>query len=398
MSAKISNLDNKIKPSGTMAISNKARELRAEGKSVISFGAGEPDFPTPEYVVEDVKKAASNPINHKYSPAAGLEGLRSEISRTTKEYSKFEVDPSNIVVTNGGKQAILTAFLSVLDPEDEVIIPSPFWTTYPESVKIAGGNPVTLETTKENGFKFTVSDLEALKTNKTKLLIWCSPSNPTGVVYSKEEAEGIYNWAFENNIWIMSDELYEHLVYEGENTPSPAIYDPELKNTIVVNGVSKAYAMTGWRVGWIIANKEVIGLSKKIQSQATSNVSNLSQIAAESALSKGLEVTNEMKIAFNRRREFAINKINSIKDIGVENSVGAFYLFIDVRPYCDGSIDGINSSNDFCDFLLEKYFIAFVPGEAFGAPGFMRLSYALGDDELEDGLNRLEKAINDLNV
>lgn len=398
MSAKISNLDNKIKPSGTMAISNKARELRAEGKSVISFGAGEPDFPTPEYVVEDVKKAASNPINHKYSPAAGLEGLRSEISRTTKEYSKFEVDPSNIVVTNGGKQAILTAFLSVLDPEDEVIIPSPFWTTYPESVKIAGGNPVTLETTKESGFKFTVSDLEALKTNKTKLLIWCSPSNPTGVVYSKEEAEEIYNWAFENNIWIMSDELYEHLVYEGENTPSPAIYDPELKNTIVVNGVSKAYAMTGWRVGWIIANKEVIGLSKKIQSQATSNVSNLSQIAAESALSNGLEVTNEMKIAFNRRREFAINKINSIKDIGVENSVGAFYLFIDVRPYCDGSIDGINSSNDFCDFLLEKYFIAFVPGEAFGAPGFMRLSYALGDDELEDGLNRLEKAINDLNV
>jgi aspartate aminotransferase len=398
MSAKISNLDSKIKPSGTMAISNKARELRAEGKSVISFGAGEPDFPTPEYVVEDVKKAASNPINHKYSPAAGLEGLRSEISRTTKEYSKFEVDPSNIVVTNGGKQAILTAFLSVLDPEDEVIIPSPFWTTYPESVKIAGGNPVTLETTKENGFKFTVSDLEALKTNKTKLLIWCSPSNPTGVVYTKEEAEGIYNWAFENNIWIMSDELYEHLVYEGENTPSPAIYDPELKNTIVVNGVSKAYAMTGWRVGWIIANKEVIGLSKKIQSQATSNVSNLSQIAAESALLNGLEVTNEMKIAFNRRREFAINKINSIKDIGVENSVGAFYLFIDVRPYCDGSIDGINSSNDFCDFLLEKYFIAFVPGEAFGAPGFMRLSYALGDDELEDGLNRLEKAINDLNV
>ena len=398
MSAKISNLDNKIKPSGTMAISNKARELRAKGKSVISFGAGEPDFPTPEYVVEDVKKAASNPINHKYSPAAGLEGLRSEISRTTKEYSKFEVDPSNIVVTNGGKQAILTAFLSVLDTEDEVIIPSPFWTTYPESVKIAGGNPVTLETTKENGFKFTVSDLEALKTNKTKLLIWCSPSNPTGVVYSKEEAEGIYNWAFENNIWIMSDELYEHLVYEGENTPSPAIYDPELKNTIVVNGVSKAYAMTGWRVGWIIANKEVIGLSKKIQSQATSNVSNLSQIAAESALSNGLEVTNEMKIAFNRRREFAINKINSIKDIGVENSVGAFYLFIDVRPYCDGSIDGINSSNDFCDFLLEKYFIAFVPGEAFGAPGFMRLSYALGDDELEDGLSRLEKAINDLNV
>ena len=398
MSAKISNLDNKIKPSGTMAISNKARELRAEGKSVISFGAGEPDFPTPEYVVEDVKKAASNPINHKYSPAAGLEGLRSEISRTTKEYSKFEVDPSNIVVTNGGKQAILTAFLSVLDAEDEVIIPSPFWTTYPESVKIAGGTPVTLETTKENGFKFTVSDLEALKTNKTKLLIWCSPSNPTGVVYSKEEAEAIYNWAFENNIWIMSDELYEHLVYEGENTPSPAIYDPELKNTIVVNGVSKAYAMTGWRVGWIIANKEVIGLSKKIQSQATSNVSNLSQIASESALSNGLDVTNEMKIAFNRRREYAINKINSIKNIGVENSVGAFYLFIDVRSYCNGSIDGINSSNDFCDFLLEKYFIAFVPGEAFGAPGFMRLSYALGDDELEDGLNRLDKAINDLNV
>ena len=392
----ISKLDQKIKPSGTMAISNKSRELKSQGKPVIGFGAGEPDFPSPDYVVDAAIKAAADPKNHKYSPAAGLESLRQIIAKTTKDYSGFEINSDNVIVSNGGKQSILTAFLSILDPGDEVIIPAPYWTTYPEAVKIAGGTPVFIETEKSNNFKVTVEQLEKSKSKNTKMLVWCSPSNPTGVVYSKEEAEEIYEWIFKNDLWILSDELYEHLVYEGETSPSPAIYDPELKNTIIVNGVSKSYSMTGWRVGWLIGNKSVIGLGKKIQSQATSNVSNVSQLAAEAALLNGLEVTNEMKIAFNRRRIFATEKINSIPNLNVVDSTGAFYLFVDVSHYCSGK-NGLNTSEEFCDWLLENYFIAFVPGEVFGTPGFMRLSYALSDEDLDNGLSRLSEAIDNLN-
>ena len=392
----ISKLDQKIKPSGTMAISNKSRELKSQGKPVIGFGAGEPDFPSPDYVVDAAIKAAADPKNHKYSPAAGLESLRQVIAKTTKDYSGFEINSDNVIVSNGGKQSILTAFLSTLDPGDEVIIPAPYWTTYPEAVKIAGGTPVFIETEKSNNFKVTVEQLEKSKSKNTKMLVWCSPSNPTGVVYTKEEAEEIYEWIFKNDLWILSDELYEHLVYEGETSPSPAIYDPELKNTIIVNGVSKSYSMTGWRVGWLIGNKSVIGLGKKIQSQATSNVSNVSQLAAEAALLNGLEVTNEMKIAFNRRRLFATEKINSIPNLNVVDSTGAFYLFVDVSHYCSGK-NGLNTSEEFCDWLLENYFIAFVPGEVFGTPGFMRLSYALSDEDLDNGLSRLSEAIDNLN-
>jgi len=393
----ISKLDKLIKPSGTMAISNKARELKSQGKPVIEFGAGEPDFPSPDYVVDAAKKAIEDPKNHKYSPVAGLASLRNEIARTTLEYSGFEVDPNNILVSNGGKQAIITCLMAILNPTDEVIIPSPYWTTYPEAVKIAGGNPVFIQSTKEQDFKIDVSMLEEAKTDKTKLLIWCSPSNPTGVVYTKDEAESIYQWVFDNNIWIMSDELYEHLVYEGETTPSPALIDKNLNNTLIINGVSKAYSMTGWRVGWLIANNEVIGLAKKIQSQATSNVSNVSQLAAESALKNGLDVTKEMKISFERRRNFAIKKIESIHNLSVVNGVGAFYLYVDVNFYCTGKFLDINSSEDFCNWLIENYFIAFVPGEVFGTNGFMRLSYALSDQELEEGLERLATAIDYLN-
>ena len=392
----ISKLDKKINPSGTMAISNKSRELKSQGKPVIGFGAGEPDFPSPDYVVNAAIKAVSDPKNHKYSPVAGLESLRELIAKTTKDYSGFEVSSDNVIVTNGGKQAIITAFLSTLNPEDEVIIPAPYWTTYPEAVKIAGGTPVFIETEKSNNFKVTVEQLEKSKSQNTKMLVWCSPSNPTGVVYTKEEAEEIYEWIFKNDLWILSDELYEHLVYEGETSPSPAIYDPELKNTIIVNGVSKSYSMTGWRVGWLIGNKSVIGLGKKIQSQATSNVSNVSQLAAEAALLNGLGVTNEMKIAFNRRRLFATEKINSIPNLNVIDSTGAFYLFVDVSHYCSGK-NGLNTSEEFCDWLLENYFIAFVPGEVFGTPGFMRLSYALSDEDLDSGLSRLSEAIDNLN-
>jgi aspartate aminotransferase len=392
----ISKLDKKINPSGTMVISNKSRALKLQGKPVIGFGAGEPDFPSPKYVVDAAIKAVSDPKNHKYSPAAGLQSLREVIAKTTKDYSGFEISSDNVIVTNGGKQAILTAFFSTLDPGDEVIIPAPYWTTYPEAVKIAGGTPVFIETEKSNNFKVTVEQLEKSKTDNTKMLVWCSPSNPTGVVYTKEEAEEIYEWIFKNDIWILSDELYEHLVYEGEKSPSPAIYDPEFKNTIIVNGVSKSYSMTGWRVGWLLGNNNVIGLGKKIQSQATSNVSNVSQLAAEAALLNGLEVTNEMKIAFNRRRLFATEKINSIPNLNVVESTGAFYLFVDVSYYCTEE-NGLRTSEELCDWLLENYYIAFVPGEVFGTPGFMRLSYALSDEDLKEGLKRLETAIKFLN-
>ena len=389
----ISKLNNNITPSGTMAISNKARVLKEQGKPVIGFGAGEPDFPTPSHVIEEVKIASENPTYHKYTAVGGLSILRDEISRTTREYSNFEVNPDNVVVTNGGKQAILTTFMSLLDPGDEVLIPSPYWTTYPEAVKISGGEPVIVDTDFENDFKVTVEQLDEKFTEKTKVLVWVSPSNPTGVVYSKEEAEEIYNWAFDKNIWILSDELYEHLVYEGATSPSPATIDKNLEKTIVVNGVAKAYSMTGWRVGWIIGNDDVIGISKKIQSHATSNVANISQVAAYSALKNGLDSTNEMKKAFDKRRNYALNLFKTLENIRVPNATGAFYVFPDVSHYTKGLIKGVSTSIELCDWLLEKYYIAFVPGEVFGKEGFLRCSYALSDEDLEEGLTRLKDAL-----
>ncbi|MDA9036796.1 pyridoxal phosphate-dependent aminotransferase [Acidimicrobiia bacterium] len=393
----IAKLSKLITPSGTMAISNKARVLREQGKPVIGFGAGEPDFPTPEYVIKDVQVAAEDTSNHKYSPVAGLTILKEEIVRTSELYSGININQENVLVSNGGKHAILTTFMSILNPGDEVLIPSPYWTTYPEAVKISGGNPVIVDTEFGDDFKINTDQLDALKTSRTKVLVWVSPSNPTGVVYTKEEAEKIYTWAFENNVWILSDELYEHLVYEGKTSPSPAQYDTGLKNTIVINGVAKAYSMTGWRVGWIIANTEVIDMAKKIQSHATSNVSNISQIAAYSALKNGLDQTELMKESFNRRRLHAIEEFSNIENINLIKSTGAFYLFPDVSYYSSsGVISGVHNSIDFCNWLLDEYFIAFVPGEVFGKNGFLRCSYALSDDDLHEGLSRFSKAINEL--
>ena len=393
----ISKLSKLITPSGTMAISNKARILREQGKPVIGFGAGEPDFPTPEYVVKDVQVAAEDTSNHKYSPVAGLTILKEEIVRTSQLYSGINVQQENILVSNGGKHAILTTFMSILNPGDEVLIPSPYWTTYPEAVKISGGNPIIVDTEFDDDFKVNTEQLDALKTSKTKILVWVSPSNPTGVVYTKEEAEKIYNWAFENNVWILSDELYEHLVYEGMTSPSPAQYDTELNNTIIINGVAKAYSMTGWRVGWIIANTDVIDMAKKIQSHATSNVSNISQIAAYSALKNGLNETKIMKESFNRRRLYAIEEFSNIENVNLIKSTGAFYLFPDVSYYSsDGVIKGVHNSIDFCNWLLDEYFIAFVPGEVFGKNGFLRCSYALSDNDLHEGLSRFSKAIKEI--
>jgi aspartate/methionine/tyrosine aminotransferase len=341
--------------------------------------------------------AAEDTSNHKYSPVAGLTILKEEIVRTSKLYSGINVQQENILVSNGGKHAILTTFMSILNPGDEVLIPSPYWTTYPEAVKISGGNPIIVDTEFDDDFKVNTDQLDALKTSKTKILVWVSPSNPTGVVYTKEEAEKIYNWAFENNVWILSDELYEHLVYEGMTSPSPAQYDTELNNTIIINGVAKAYSMTGWRVGWIIANTDVIDMAKKIQSHATSNVSNISQIAAYSALKNGLNETKIMKESFNRRRLYAIEEFSNIENVNLIKSTGAFYLFPDVSYYSsNGVINGVHNSIDFCNWLLDEYFIAFVPGEVFGKNGFLRCSYALSDDDLHEGLSRFSKAIKEI--
>ncbi len=392
----ISKLNKIITPSGTMAISNKAKILKKEGKPVIGFGAGEPDFPTPSYVIDDVKAAAENPENHKYTAVAGLEILRNEIAKTTSLYSGFESDPNNIVISNGGKHAIFNTLISILDQNDEVLIPAPYWTTYPEAVKIAGGVPKIVTTSFQDNFKVTVEQLNENLTDKTKALVWVSPSNPTGVVYTKKEAELIYEWAFNNNIWIISDELYEHLVYEGEKTPSPAIYDPNFQNTIVINGVAKAYSMTGWRVGWIIGNDDVINIAKKIQSHATSNVANLSQIAATSALKNGLDETNKMKEAFDKRRIFALDIFNNIKNVKIAKPNGAFYLFPDISYYCNEKIKNVSSSIDFCNWLLDEHYIAFVPGEVFGAEGYLRCSYALSDNDLNEGLSRFSEAVKDL--
>ncbi len=393
----ISKINDSILPSATMEITAKARELKAQGKPVIGFGAGEPDFPTPSYIVEAAKDAAENPTFHKYTQVNGLPSLREEIARTTEEYSNYKISPENTLVTNGGKQAIITAFMSILNNKDEVIIPKPYWTTYPEAVKIAGGNPVFVDSNLESDFKITKEQLEEVKTNKTKILVWTSPSNPTGVVYTPKEAKEIYEWAFSNDIWILSDELYEHFVYEGEPTPSPAILDNELRNTIIVNGVSKAYSMTGWRVGWLIGNNEVLNMSKKIQSHGTSNVSNISQAAAEAALKNGLGETLKMKDAFNRRRLMAIDLLTKTKCVKTNIPQGAFYIYPDVSEIIDKKIiKGINSSYDLCNWLIEEAHIAFVPGEAFGTPGFLRCSYALGDEDLEEGLSRLSQSLDKL--
>ena len=392
----ISKINDNIAPSATMEITAKARELKSLGKPVIGFGAGEPDFPTPSYIVEDAKKAAENPIFHKYSPVNGLPSLREEIARTAEEYSGYKISPDNALVTNGGKQAIITAFMSILNPQDEVIIPKPYWTTYPEAVKIAGGKPIFIESSITSNFKVTKEQLEEARTENTKVLVWTSPSNPTGAVYSPKESKEIYEWALSNNLWIMSDELYEHFVYEGDPTPSPAIIDSELRNTLIINGVSKAYSMTGWRVGWLIGNNEVINVSKKIQSHGVSNVSNISQAAAESALKNGLDETLKMKDAINRRRLLAVDILSNTKYIQTNTPNGAFYIYPDVSKVIEKRvIKNVNSSYDLCNWLLEELHIAFVPGEAFGTPGFIRCSYALGDDDLNEGLSRLSKSFND---
>jgi aspartate aminotransferase len=392
VSARVSDLLGGLAPSATLAVDGKAKALKAAGEPVIGYGAGEPDFATPSHIIEAAAKACYDPANHKYTPTAGLMELREAIVAKSKRDSGLEINAGQILVTNGGKHAVATAFMTVLNPGDEVLIPAPFWTTYPEAVYLTGAKPVPVMTSEANGFRLTVEDLERARTSKTKLLVFVSPSNPTGAVVRPDDVAAIGAWAAEHDIWVMSDEIYEHLVYGDATHVSLPVVSPELGDRwIVVNGVAKTYAMTGWRVGWMISAPDVMNAAVNYQSQTTSNISNISQRAAIAALTGDLEAVATMRESFDRRRKTMTTMLNAIDGINCVEPEGAFYCFPDVQGLLGRSLGGrvSTTSSELADALLETIKIAVVPGEAFGTPGFFRLSYALGDDDLIEGLERL---------
>jgi aspartate aminotransferase len=387
-----------IAESATLKVDAKAKALKAEGRPVIGFGAGEPDFPTPDYVVEAAVDACRDPRNHRYSPAGGLPELKQAIADKTRRDSGYDVSPGQVVVTNGGKQAIYEAFATMLDPGDEVIVPAPYWTTYPEAIQLAGGITVPVLADETQDYKVTVDQLEAARTERTKVLLFVSPSNPTGAVYSSDEIRAIGRWVEDHELWVLTDEIYEHLVYDGVDTGSMPVLCPELAdNCVVVNGVAKTYAMTGWRVGWIIAPKDLAAAAANLQSHATSNVSNVAQRAALAAVSGDLSAVAGMKAAFDRRRRTIVSMLNEIDGVVCPMPQGAFYAYPSVKgllgrdhPTAQGHRT-LDSSAELADYILEETEVAVVPGEAFGSPGYLRLSYALGDDDLVEGVTRLQK-------
>ncbi|MCW2609950.1 MAG: aspC [Cryptosporangiaceae bacterium] len=383
-----------IAESATLAVDAKAKAMKAAGRPVIGFGAGEPDFPTPDYIVAAATAACAVPRNHRYTPAAGLPELREAIAAKTKRDSGLDVTASQVLVTNGGKQAVYTAFATLLDPGDEVLLPAPYWTTYPEAIQLAGGVPVDVATDERAGFLATVEQLEAARTDRTKVLLFCSPSNPTGAVYPPEQVAAIGRWAGEHGIWVVTDEIYEHLVYGGAEHVSMPVVAPELGDRwIVLNGVAKTYAMTGWRVGWLIGPADVVKAATNLQSHLTSNVGNVSQMAALTAVSGDLTAVARMRSAFDRRRRTMVDMLNAIDGVVCPEPQGAFYAYPSVKGLLGKSIRGkvANSSLELAAIALEEAEVAVVPGEAFGTPGYFRLSYALGDDDLAEGVGRLQR-------
>jgi len=391
MASRVSDLLGGLAPSATLAVDAKAKALKAAGEPVIGYGAGEPDFPTPPHIVEAAAKACYDAVNHKYTPTAGLQDLRDAIVEKSKRDSGLSVAANQILVTNGGKHAVATTFMTLLNPGDEVLIPAPYWTTYPEAVYLAGGVPVPVMTSDGNGFRVTVDELERARTPKTKLLVFVSPSNPTGAVVGPDDVAAIGRWAAEHDVWVMCDEIYEHLVYgEAEHVSMPVVA-PELGDRwIVVNGVAKTYAMTGWRVGWMIGPVDVMNAAINYQSQTTSNISNISQRAAVAALIGDLSAVADMRVAFDRRRKIMTSLLNEIDGVSCAEPEGAFYCFPNVQGLLGRSLGGrvAHSSSELAANLLESIKVAVVPGEAFGAPGYFRLSYALGDEDLKEGLER----------
>ncbi|MFI6445602.1 pyridoxal phosphate-dependent aminotransferase [Kitasatospora sp. NPDC050543] len=382
-----------IAESATLAVDAKAKALKAAGRPVIGFGAGEPDFPTPDYIVEAAAAACHDTKNHRYTPAGGLPELKAAIVEKTLRDSGYAVDASQVLVTNGGKQAIYNAFAAILDPGDEVIVPAPYWTTYPESIQLAGGVPVEVVADESTGYKVSVEQLEAARTENTKVVLFVSPSNPTGAVYTPAEAEAIGRWALEHGLWVLTDEIYEHLVYgDAEFTSLPAVLPELADKCIVVNGVAKTYAMTGWRVGWMIGPKDVVKAAANLQSHATSNVSNVAQRAAIAAVSGDLSAVHEMRTAFDRRRRTIVKMLNEIEGVLCPEPEGAFYVYPSVKGLLGKEIRGKRpaTSAELASLILDEAEVAVVPGEAFGTPGYLRLSYALGDTDLAEGVSRMQ--------
>ncbi|OLT25437.1 aspartate aminotransferase [Actinomadura sp. CNU-125] len=387
-----------ISESATLAVDAKAKALKAAGRPVIGFGAGEPDFPTPDYIVEAAVTACRVPRFHKYTPAGGLPELRTAIAEKTERDSGLKVESSQVLVTNGGKQAVYEAFAALLDPGDEVIVPTPYWTTYPESIKLAGGVPVDVVADETTGYRVSVEQLEAARTDRTKVLLFVSPSNPTGAVYTRDQVEAIGRWADEHGLWVITDEIYEHLVYGDAEFSSMPVVVPELADrTLVLNGVAKTYAMTGWRVGWMIGPADVVKAAQNLQSHATSNVANVSQAAALAAVTGDLGAVAEMRKAFDRRRQTMVKMLNEIPGVLCPEPEGAFYAYPSVKELLGKEIRGKRpeTSVELASLILEEAEVALVPGEAFGTPGYFRLSYALGDDDLVEGVSRVAKLLSE---
>ncbi len=385
-----------IAESATLAVDAKAKALKAAGRPVIGFGAGEPDFPTPQYIVEAAIAACSVPANHRYTPAAGLPDLRAAIAAKTLRDSGYPVDASQVLVTNGGKQAVYQAFTTVVDVGDEVLLPAPYWTTYPEAIRLAGGVPVEVFAGVDQGYLVTVEQLEAARTERTKALLFCSPSNPTGAVYSAEQTAEIGRWALEHGIWVITDEIYEHLTYDDAAFTPIVRVVPELAETaIVLNGVAKTYAMTGWRVGWMIAPSDVTKAATNLQSHLTSNVANVSQRAAIAAVTGDLSAAHEMRTAFDRRRRTMVEMLSEIDGVVCPTPKGAFYAYPSVEGVLGRTIRGVTptTSAELAALILEQVEVAVVPGEAFGPSGFLRLSYALSDDDLVEGVGRIQRLL-----
>ncbi len=396
MSSRISRRIAAIAPSATLAVDSKAKALKAEGRPVIGFGAGEPDFPTPDYIVEAAAKAVRDPKNHRYTAAAGLPELKKAIAEKTKRDSGIDIDPAQVIVTNGGKQAVYEAFATVIDEGDDVLLPAPYWTTYPEAIRLAGGNPIEVFAGSELEYKVTPEMLEKAYTEKTKALIFVSPSNPTGAVYTPEETTAIGEWALAKGIFVLTDEIYEHLTYDGVPFTSIVKAVPELaENTVILNGVAKTYAMTGWRVGWLIGPTDVVKAATNLQSHLSSNVNNVAQIAALTALSGSLDAVNKMHEAFDRRRKTIVEALNAIEGVHCPTPKGAFYVYADVRELLGKEIAGKTpkTSAELAEIILTEAEVAVVPGEAFGPSGYLRLSYALGDDDLAEGVGRIQKLL-----
>ena len=392
MHTRVSRRIGSIGESATLAVDAKAKALRAAGAPVIGFGAGEPDFPTPDFIVAAAVAAATDPKNHRYSPAAGQPALREAIAAKTLRDSGFEVEPNQVLVSNGGKQALYNAFATLLDPGDEVLLPSPYWTTYPESIALAGGVPVVVPTDETTGYRTNVAQLEEYVTEKTKLLVFVSPSNPTGAVYSPAEVEAIGQWAADKGLWVVTDEIYEHLVYgDAEFSSMPALAPDLQDRCVVVNGVAKTYAMTGWRVGWLIGPTDVVKAATNLQSHATSNVCNVAQAATLAAVTGDLAVVAEMRAAFDRRRQLIVGMLNQIPGVECPMPEGAFYAYPSVKGLLNREIAGrtATSTTELAEIILEEAEVAVVPGEAFGTPGYLRLSYALGDEDIETGVARI---------